>query len=206
MEPIGKVFGISRLRMETDGEGVTTLVTLHGCPLRCKYCLNPQGLDSKTKTFDLTPSELYERIRIDKLYFLSTGGGVTFGGGEPLLYSDFIAEFAAIDPEIAINIETSLNVPYESVERVIDAVDHYYIDVKDTDPVIYKEYTGRDNSLMIKNLSRLIDTVGSDRITIRLPLIPNYNSKENIRASKEHLSRMGIKDFDEFTYRIKNEG
>ncbi len=203
MEPKGKIFGISRLRMETDGEGVTTLVTFHGCPLRCKYCLNPQGLDNDTKTFVLTPAELYERVKIDELYFLATGGGVTFGGGEPLLYSDFISEFAELSRDIHIYIETSLNVPWGNVSAVIDLVDHYFIDVKDTDPLIYRAYTERDNGQVLTNLKRLVDTVGSDRITVRLPLIPNYNSEESRRRSRELLSDMGVTDFDEFTYRIK---
>ena len=34
------IFAISRLRMGTDGSGITTLVTFMGCPLQCKYCLN----------------------------------------------------------------------------------------------------------------------------------------------------------------------
>ena len=37
---------IDRHRLTIDGEGVTTLVAFHGCPLRCKYCLNPQCLDA----------------------------------------------------------------------------------------------------------------------------------------------------------------
>ena len=38
-ELTGKLIGIARHRMAVDGEGVTTLVAFHGCPLRCKYCL-----------------------------------------------------------------------------------------------------------------------------------------------------------------------
>lgn len=203
MEQRGKIFGISRLRMETDGEGVTTLVTLHGCPLRCKYCLNPQGLDDSTQLFLLTTRELYEKVKVDKLYFLATGGGVTFGGGEPLLYSGFISEFSRLLPDVRINIETSLNVEWDNIASVSDCVDHYYIDVKDTDPEIYKRYTGKDNFKVLDNLKRLIDTVGSEKITVRLPLIPNYNSEESRRKSRELLSGIGITNFDEFTYRIK---
>ncbi|MCB6973223.1 carboxypeptidase-like regulatory domain-containing protein [Butyricimonas sp. DFI.6.44] len=40
-----KVIGIERHRLQTDGEGVSTLVAFHGCPLRCRYCLNPQSRD-----------------------------------------------------------------------------------------------------------------------------------------------------------------
>ena len=80
---------ISRLRMATDGEGITTLVCAWGCPLRCKYCLNKFTWDENTKVRRYTPQELYDKVRLDSLYFEATGGGVTFGGGEPLLYADF---------------------------------------------------------------------------------------------------------------------
>ena len=77
------IFAIIRHRIPTDGDGVTTLVGLKGCPLACKYCLNPQCGTAKSER--LTADELYEKVRIDDLYFIATGGGITFGGGEPLL-------------------------------------------------------------------------------------------------------------------------
>ena len=87
---------ISRLRMLTDGEGVTTLAAFHVCPLRCKYCLTPQSLDDNSKVKYFSPCELYDEVKIDELYFLATGGGITFGGGEPLLHPVFINEFRNI--------------------------------------------------------------------------------------------------------------
>ena len=103
--------GIVRHRLATDGKGVTTLAAFHGCPLRCKYCLNPQCLDPKMVWRNITTSQLLDELLLDNLYFLATGGGVTFGGGEPLLRSEFIDEFCRIKvPEWKVNIETSLNV------------------------------------------------------------------------------------------------
>ena len=37
---IGDIMRISRLRMGTDGQGVTALVACFDCPLHCKYCIN----------------------------------------------------------------------------------------------------------------------------------------------------------------------
>ena len=71
--------GIVRHRIQTDGKGVSTLAAFHGCPLRCQYCLNPQcQREDVWRTF--TPESLYEEVKIDQLYFLATGGGITFGG------------------------------------------------------------------------------------------------------------------------------
>ena len=87
------MIGISRHRLAIDGEGVTTLVAFHGCPLRCKYCLNPQSLSKDTQCIERTVEELIDEVRIDQLYFLATGGGITFGGGEPLLNYVYIKAF-----------------------------------------------------------------------------------------------------------------
>ena len=86
------IFAISRLRMGTDGKGVTTLVTFMGCPLKCRYCLNPKchkpiyedsGKQLCKGVMMLTPRELYDLVKIDNIYFQTTGGGICFGGGEP---------------------------------------------------------------------------------------------------------------------------
>lgn len=68
------IIGIDRHRLTTDGKGVTTLVAFHGCPLHCKYCLNPQCLSPDGVLRTITPSELYSEIEIDDLYFVAIGG------------------------------------------------------------------------------------------------------------------------------------
>ena len=79
------LIGLSRHRIGVDGAGVTTLVAFHGCPLRCKYCLNPKALSLNGVWKRYIPEELYNHVKQDDLYFCATGGGVTFGGGEPLI-------------------------------------------------------------------------------------------------------------------------
>ncbi len=196
------VIASSRLRMKTDGKGVTTLVCFYGCPLRCKYCLNEFSFDPKTKRRDMTPEELYLEAKRDELYFLATGGGVTFGGGEPLLYSAFLKEFREIcGDQWHLCAETSLSVPEENVRLAAECIDIFYVDCKDTDPSVYKEYTGRDNSLMLDNLRLLTELVGKERITVRLPLIPDYNTEAHRTKSIERLKELGLEGFDLFTYR-----
>ena len=72
------------------------MVCFHGCPLRCRYCLNPFSFAENTAYTQMTPLELYQQVQVDELYFLATEGGVTFGGGEPLLRAEFIKEFRRI--------------------------------------------------------------------------------------------------------------
>ena len=204
---MGAIFpsiGYERLRMGTDGEGITTLVCAAGCPLRCAYCINPESSASRCKPrYVFTPESLYDTVRVDSLYFLATGGGVTFGGGEPLCYSRFIAEFAALANGWRVNAETSLWVSQESVRTAAEAVDTFFIDVKDMDPGIYKAYTGRDNGRVIENLRLLAGLVTSERVVIRLPLIKGYNSESDREKSEAMLRKMGFTRFDKFDYVIK---
>ena len=90
MEKAAKFIGFRRHCLTTDGEGVTTLAAFWGCPLRCQYCLNPHSLREGTKCEELTPTQLYDKVKLDNLYFLATNGGVTFGGGEPLKIGETI--------------------------------------------------------------------------------------------------------------------
>lgn len=197
------VAAISRLRMMTDGEGVSTLVCFQGCPLRCKWCINPFTLEPEGAKLRLTPKELYEKVRLDELYFLATGGGITFGGGEPLLQSTFLEVFRGLCGQAwHLCAETSLAVPWENVRQAAQCIDMFYVDVKDTNPEIYRSYTGKDNALMLGNLKGLLETVGSERIVVRMPLIPGYNTLEDRSKSKQMLYDMGIGQFDEFIYKV----
>lgn len=197
--------GINRNRLATDGVGVTTLAAFWGCPLACKYCLNPQSLDETSITRILTAEELYHHVKIDQLYFLATGGGITFGGGEPLLYPDFIKEFRTHCGELwNITLETSLNVPLENIKMLFPDVNYYIVDIKDTNNEIYKRYTGKENSLSISNLQWLINEQGhAKNICVRVPAIPDFNTQEDIEKSINQLKNMGIEEIDTFSYIIK---
>ena len=163
-EPLYPLLSISRLRMGIDGEGVTTLVAGAGCPLLCRWCINKKIL-AEAPAENISPSELLERVRIDDLYFQVTGGGITFGGGESLLHAPFIRAFSDICPsEWKIYAETSLSVPEENVDLAVEAVSFFIVDCKDMNADIYKSYTGANPELMKRNLRRLMDLAGSERI------------------------------------------
>ena len=205
VERTAPVVACARHRMETDGEGITTLVCFHGCPLRCRHCINPFSFDPDTKYKVMTPGQLYHHVRVDELYFLTTGGGVTFGGGEPLLYSEFIIDFRSqCGDDWHLCAETSLNVPEKNLEIAAEVIDCFYIDCKDTNPEIYHRYTGRDNRQMLQNLKRLLTLKGADGLTVRVPLICGYNTEEDRQKTKALLTDMGVKNFDFFAYKIQS--
>lgn len=195
--------GISRHRLATDGKGVTTLAAFHGCPLNCHFCLNPQCKTESAILRTYSPESLYAELKIDELYFLATGGGVTFGGGEPLIRNLFISQFRRIcGNKWKIAVETSLNVPAQNVKSLIHTIDEWIIDIKDLNPEIYCHYTGTSNNAVIENLKLLADNGKSHCCTIRLPLIPGYNTEADIAKSETTLRKMGFDEFDHFEYRI----
>ena len=199
------LIGISRHRLTTDGEGVTTLVAFHGCPLRCKYCLNPQSLHSEGIWKHYDCMQLYEEVRLDELYFLATHGGITFGGGEPCLQSDFIYEFRQLcGQEWQLSVESSLNVPQENIEKLLPVIDYYIIDIKDINNDIYQQYTGKENEKVLNNLHYLIEHGKNEQIILRTPIIPVYNSESDVDNSIRLLKEMGITQFDRFTYKTLN--
>lgn len=199
-----KIAGIARHRLSTDGDGVTTLVVLHGCPLRCRYCLNPQTLGDGSFFHEYSPRQLYAETRIDELYFIATNGGITFGGGEPCMHPTFIREFRKLcGSEWQINLETSLNVPEANIRALLPVVNTLIVDIKDMNPGIYRSYTGQSNGLVISNLRIIADAGRQGDCMIRLPLIPNYNTEVDRRESRKVLESLGFDRFDLFTYQIR---
>lgn len=199
-----RIIGISRHRLSTDGDGVTTLVAFHGCPLHCHYCLNPQSLGDGGRFREYSPEELYAETRIDELYFMATNGGVTFGGGEPCLRPRFIREFRELcGSEWRLNLETSLNVPAANIEALLPVVDTLIIDIKDMNPDNYRRYTRESNDLVLDNL-RLLAAAGRQHdCIVRIPFIPDYNTDTDREKSRKALEALGFDRFDLFTYQIR---
>lgn len=204
------ILGISRLRMGTDGHGITTLVAFNGCPLNCRYCLNPGCLNTSKKVKCMLPEDVMEELKKDELYYLATKGGVTFGGGEPLLNSQYIKDILELGAKNwNVTVETSLNVPRKHLKLLMPYINEYIVDIKDMNSEIYNNYTRRNNKQVVDNLKWLIKKGMGERIVCRIPLIPNYNTTSDQEKSKKELLEMGITRFDMFTYmvdtNVKNE-
>lgn len=198
---------ILRHRMAIDGQGVTTLVALWGCPLKCKYCINGQYLteEYKARCIDYTPEALLDDVMIDDLYFKATLGGITFGGGEPMIHADFIREFAKICPEEwRITVETSLNISRESIETVKDYVHDFRVDIKDLNPETYKAYTGVEQGKVMDNLDYLLHNYDGD-IHVRVPQIAQYNTKEDCDSTCRYLIDKGFKNIERLEYIVVKE-
>ena len=87
-----------------DGPGIRFVVFVQGCPMRCKYCHNPDSWSTETNQ-QMSVSEILEKYDGVKEFVKS--GGLTVTGGEPLMQIDFVTElFKAAK---AKNIHTALD-------------------------------------------------------------------------------------------------
>ena len=195
---------IDRHRLNTDGKGVTTLVILSGCPLQCRYCINEEIL-SRGKTRKLTIDALIQLLMQDYCYFAATGGGVTFGGGEPLLhYESIMAFIRQVNGMFATTIETSLCLDVDIV-TLLKLSDQFIIDTKSINNIVYKEYTGLSNRILLSNLDKISKAGLQHKCIIKIPDIKNYATQKDIEYSVDYVSGLGFKNIDCFTYKVKGE-
>jgi pyruvate formate lyase activating enzyme len=122
--------------------------------------------------------ELAELLLKDKKLLASSGGGVTFSGGEPLLQADFIsAVFTLLKKEgIHTAIETASNVPWDAFEKVLPLTDLFICDIKAFSEELHRKGTGASNRQILDNLARL--SKAGAKILFRIPVIPCYNDTE----------------------------
>ena len=189
----GRIFDIQRFSIH-DGEGIRTIVFFKGCPLRCRWCCNPEGqeykkeeltLAGKTKTVgqDVTVAEVMATVRRDRPYYDRSGGGLTLSGGECLAQPDFAyALLAAAHGEgIHTAIETTGYAPVDVLARILPVVDTVLMDIKHTDPRKHQEFTGVSNERILANARYIAEH--ARELIIRVPVIPTFNdTPEEIRA------------------------
>lgn len=184
----GRVFNIQRFSIH-DGPGVRTIVFLKGCPLRCRWCCNPESqewdiqditIGGKTKVCgrDVTVEEIMEEVEKDRIYYRRSGGGMTLSGGECLWQPDFSEALLKTAKESGINtaIETTGYAELETVRRVIANVDTVLMDIKHIDGGKHKEFTTRDNALILENARHIAKE--ANELIIRVPVVPTFNDSE----------------------------
>ena len=167
-----------------DGPGVRAVVFMQGCPLRCACCHNPDTWDFNGGT-EVTPDEIFRKIKRLKNYF-GEEGGVTVSGGEPLMQPKFIKELFTLCKNDGINtaIDTSGCVLNDKIKEVLNLTDTVLLDYKYITDELYKTKVGTEKSKVDEFLSYLnsqnIDT------WIRQVIIKDLNNNENsVKALKE---------------------
>lgn len=150
----------------------------------CGKCID--ACPTKALSFsgkEMGVGEVVDIAAKDKVFFESSGGGVTISGGEPLLQPDLsVVLQALLEKGIHTAVDTALNVPWESVERILPHTSLFLVDIKAIDPEVHKRWTGCDNCLILENFQRLLQT--DVDIWVRVPFIPGANDGEMPRIAE----------------------
>ncbi len=230
----GIVMDIKRFAVH-DGDGIRTTVFLKGCPLRCRWCHNPEGLSTTpvlslynekctlcgecakacptgAHTIDresgkhtinrekcvacgtcadaclsdalklcgkkMSVDEVIKTVLEDKIFYETSGGGMTLSGGEPTMQPSFALALlqAAKKENLATALDTCGFAKREIYEALLPFVDKFLFDVKHITREGHIRCTGVPNDLIIENLRFLSDSGAA--IEIRVPLVPGYNDDD----------------------------
>lgn len=206
MSVLGKVNSIIRLRINSDGEGVRSVIFLQDCPLSCVWCCNPETRFG-TRYKEVTVEQLYDLIARDQVYFDATNGGITFSGGEPLSQANFIVNFMTEYGHLFnCNIETSLFASYETIEKVIPYMNEWYVDFKVFDETQHMEFTNVSNDVIKRNLAQLAKVVSTEKIIITYPIITGLNdSVDNVEQMISYMKAHGLHRIELHPYRKNRE-
>ena len=194
----GTIFSIEEFAVN-DGPGIRTTVFLKGCPLRCQWCHNPEGisfepqiLKKKNGLEEMCGEKISAKVLADKLLrnekiFKMNEGGVTFTGGEPLAQAQFLFEtMRLLKNRVHIAIETSGFATGAIFKEATGLADLILMDNKSCDPQVHKKFTGVDNTQILENL-KFLCRADTDFI-VRVPLIPGVNDTlKNMEALSEIL-------------------
>jgi pyruvate formate lyase activating enzyme len=199
-----------------DGPGIRTTVFFKGCPLRCAWCHNPEGLSPEPEMLfksakchhcgncqnggdcphgarvpcgrRWTVAELAQEIRVNADILRSSGGGVTFSGGEPLAQPEFVLAVTDIlkTHGIHVALETSGHAPSEIYRAVVSRMDFVYQDLKHHDADTFRRLCEGDLSLILDNLDWL--RKAGEPFIVRVPCIPGANDAPADRAALVRLA------------------
>lgn len=226
------IFEIKRFAVH-DGDGIRTTIFFKGCPLKCVWCHNPEGLKINSQLAFIkhkcvscgacvsvcenlshkivngehvlnrdnciacgkcttvceqnalkvygkkaTVDELVKVVLEDKLFYETSGGGVTLSGGECLLQADFCASLLSSLKELDVStaVDTCGYVSRDRLDKVVPFTDVFLYDIKAFNSDLHYKLTGVKNELILDNL-KYLDSIGK-KIEIRIPYVPNCNDNE----------------------------
>lgn len=122
--------------------------------------------------------EVMSEILCDIDYYQTSGGGVTFSGGEPTLHIDFIYELLLECKKHGIhtNIETNGYFAWEKFQKILPLLDLIYFDIKIADTDLHKQFIKQSNEKILFNIKKLAEVKAP--VEFRIPLIPGYTANE----------------------------
>ncbi|MDN5303858.1 MAG: pyruvate formate lyase activating enzyme [Fusobacteriaceae bacterium] len=161
-----------------DGPGIRFVVFMQGCPLKCKYCHNPDTWDINKAKYERSVDEVIYEIKKYK-NFIHPKGGVTITGGEPLVQIEFVKALLKECKKEGLHtaIDTSGYIFNDKVKELLEYVDLVLLDIKCMDEKEYLDLTSvkLDNTL---KFAKYLSEIGK-KIWIRHVLVPGITDRDS---------------------------
>lgn len=207
----GLVFSVRKYSVH-DGPGIRVTFFLKGCPLRCRWCHNPEGISEHPQFIRqvrkiggkefihkelagkyYSADDVISVLEKERVFTEKSGGGVTFSGGEPMMQVPFLLECLKACRKMGFHttIDTSGYASREDFLSVIPFTDLFLFDIKHLNNIRHQELTSAPNTIILSNLSLLLQH--GCRVIIRVPVIPGLNDDAiHLEKMREFLS--GLED------------
>lgn len=172
-----------------DGPGIRFVVFMQGCPMRCKYCHNPDTWPfAGGKTY--TAAEVAKNALRYKNYFTG-GGGITVSGGEPMAQADFVQELFTLVR--AAGVTTALDTSgimfnpsdVHRFDGLLDVTDLVLLDIKHIDDASHRQLTGHSNANVLA-FAKYLSDMGKD-MWIRHVLVPGITDDDDCLTRLEEF-------------------
>ena len=258
----GCVFNIQKFTLH-DGPGIRDLIFMKGCPLRCRWCANPESQRPRPEIAyridrcigfgpcglcqdacpekaisrgftgraeidrlrcnhcgtcatvcpdralelmgrEMNIAEILDSVSADDGFHFRSGGGVTVGGGDPIMQADFVGELlrACRNRGIDTAVETAGYGDWDQLEKICRHANLVFYDVKSMDAEKHMAFTGVSSGQILENLSKLSIRFPEIPIVARTPVIPGFNdTSQDISAIVKFLKSIGtLKKYELLPY------
>lgn len=184
-----------------DGPGLRAVLFLSGCLLRCSYCHNPDTWHLKDGTY-VSVEQVLKRLGDLAPSLLSLGGGLTISGGEPMVQLAFTKRILQGAKAMGLHtaIETSGFLGDRADDSFLSPLDLVLLDIKSSDPDIYRKVTGRDIGPTLRFAERLASI--RKPVWVRFTLVPeatddaaNVNGIARFVASMKNVEWVEVQPF-----------
>jgi len=163
-------------------------IICESCVDACKFgAMNLWGVFIKA-------GDVLDVVEEDKMFYDRSGGGMTISGGEPTTRFEFTLALlmGAKKRKIHTALDTCGYLPWEKLSKLLDYVDLVLYDIKQMDPKAHKDFTGRDNAMILENAVRIAER--GIPMRIRVPVIPGRTDvKESLTKTAKFVAELDEK-------------
>ena len=141
---------------------------------------------------EITAGEAFAEMEEDRIFYETSGGGITISGGEPFMQAGFVIELLKLCKENGLHtaVETNLSFPWQTIAKALPYADLWMCDLKCHDSGNHRLWTGSGNEIIKENISRLLESGAN--VLVRTPVIPGVNDNpEEIRKICTFLKGLG---------------